>query len=120
MKKNKLFLVGIFLGFTNLAICPLVSDKFEPFDSPLAFILGQILLISMSIYIGYRYHFKALIFTLLGSHLGQNLYIIFLGSDEQRTWFLLGFFTTLVFLFLPLTLGVMSVFISVAKTNKRI
>lgn len=117
LTRKNIFLVGIIIGGLSWAICPLVSDKFEPFDTGLGYVLGQILMTSFTVYIGFNGGFRNLLVAVFGAYVGQNAYAFTFGSDETRAWFLLLMFTSLFLCVIPLLAGIVSMFISKYKTR---
>ncbi len=107
MNSLLILVAGIAAGALSWAICPLVSDSFEPFDSTLGLIIGQVLLVSLAGYIGYKFTLRALGIVIFGMHGGQIAYLYLFGSNEQRIWIFFGMATTLGFLVLPLLFGVL-------------
>ncbi len=122
MKHLKLIIIGIIVGAVSWACSGWFSDRFEPFDSDIGFILNQLLLSFFVIYIGYKKGAKSLLLFLLSAYIGLNAYSYIFGGSEQKAWFLLGLFTTLVFFIVPLLLGFTAKSVSVLqkKYNKKI
>jgi hypothetical protein len=122
MKHLQLIIIGIFVGAISWACSGWFSDRFEPFDSELGFILNQLLLSIFAIYLGYKKGVKSLLLFIFYAYIGLNSYSYIFGSSEQKALFLLGLFTTLVFLFFPLLLGFIAKSVSVLqqKYNKKI
>ena len=108
MKKSAIFLIGIFFGAASWAVCPLVGDRFEPFDSDIGLLLGQGFMSMFAIHIGWTKKFKSFLIAVLGLYLGQISYAYIFGSDELRAWFFLGTITTLALCVLPFFAGVFS------------
>jgi hypothetical protein len=105
MKHLQTISFGIIIGAISWACSGWFSDRFEPFDSTVGFVLNQLLLSCFSIYWGYKKGAIPLLLFLLSAYIGLNAYSYIFGGTEQKTWFLLGLITTLVFFSLPLVLG---------------
>lgn len=109
MRYNFIFLIsGAIVGALSWAVCPLVSNYFEPFDSISGFTCGQVILSIAAIYAGTTSKYLTLLFGALGAHMGQNIYAYVFGSGDQRAYFLITIFTSLALLVIPLILGLMT------------
>ena len=117
MKHLKLIIIGVFVGAISWACSGWFSDRFEPFDSDIGFKLNQLLLSAFAIYFGYKKGAKNLMFFLLYAYIGLNAYAYTFGGSEQKSWFILGLTTTLVFFVVPLALGFISKGVSVVQTK---
>ncbi|HEB94363.1 MAG TPA: hypothetical protein ENI94_13065 [Gammaproteobacteria bacterium] len=117
-----LIIIGFVAGAVSWAVVSIVSDKFEPFDSSIGFISGQIILSSIAFWIGYKKRIIALFIYLLTSYLGMNVYAYVFGSSEQKAWILLGMFSALFLMFFPLLSGVIGKIINTVqyKYNNRV
>ncbi len=122
MKHLKIISIGIIIGAISWACSGWFSDRFEPFDSSVGFILNQLLLSVFAIYLGYTKGGKSLLLFLAFAYVGLNAYSYLFGGSEQKAWFLLGLFTTLVFFITPLVLGFIAKSVSVwqKKYNKNL
>ena len=108
--ENKYFplISGLVLGAASWAIVPLVSNKFEPMDSELAFYLGQSILSVVSFYFGYSYGLKHVLKYILGIYISCNVYSYIFGTDDNRGWAILGLITFFLFLcIIPLAFGIL-------------
>ena len=118
MKKFVLALFGgLIIGALSWAVVPIVSDRFEPFDSTSGFYSCQFIMSSIAAYYGYNYRFGLLATLFIGLHTGQNLYAYVFGGSERRNWFLLGLFTTLALLVFPLVAGIVDYIIQRIRKN---
>ncbi len=116
MKKASTSLLnGLVLGAASWAIVPLVSDRFEPFDSELGLYLGQSVLSVASFYFGYSNGLKYVILFLIGVYVSSNVYPYLLGSSEQRAWAVLGLITTVALCIIPLVFGALGKLVSIGK-----
>lgn len=116
MKRKYVSLItGLALGAASWAIVPLVSDKFEPFDSESGFYIGQSVLSLASFIFGYLYGLKYVFIFITGSYISFNAYPFIFGSSESRAWASLGLVTTLVLCFYPLIFGIFGKLISIGK-----
>jgi hypothetical protein len=116
------FIAGVALGAFSWAVCPLVSGHFEPFDTSLGLIIGQMSMLLLAIYTGWAKKLGFLLLLLVGMYLGQNLYAYAFGSSEIRAWMLLGLFSTLLLCILPSIGGFIArgVSLYVQRTNESI
>lgn len=116
MKKMTLaVLAGLFFGALSWASAGMVSDRFEPFDTEIGFYFSQAILSIFAIYTGYRSGVVALLIYLVAAHVGLNVYAFVLGNAEHRAWALLGLFTTIPLLFIPLVSGLVGKIIFVIQ-----
>lgn len=81
---------GVALGALSWAIVPLVSNKFEPFDTEIGFYLGQAILSAGAFYVGFSKGFKQVVILIVGMYVGGNLYAYIFGSSEARAYVVLG------------------------------
>ena len=109
------FLGGLVLGAVSWAIVPLVSDRFEPFDSELGFYLGQSILSAASFYLGFSNGLKSVFMFTIGVYVGCNVYPFIFGSSEQRAWALLLLITSITLCVIPLAFGFFGKFTRVWK-----
>ena len=113
-------IVGIIFGALSWAIVPLVSNKFEPFDSEAGFYIGQSVLSIIAIYLGYKHSLKHVLIYILGIYVSSNAYPYIFGSSESRVWAGLGLITTLALCIYPLISGIVGKIIKIVyiKYNK--
>jgi len=62
MKARIVFIACIFLGAFSWAICPLLSNTFEPFDSDAGFAVGQSVMLIFMVYVGWSTSFKHILY----------------------------------------------------------
>ena len=110
-----LTIIGFLAGVASWGVVTVVSDKFEPFDSGLGFVLGQIILSSIALWVGYKRRIVTLLTYLLAAYMGMNVYAYTFGGSEQKAWILLGLFSSLFLLFFPLLSGVIGKIINVIQ-----
>jgi hypothetical protein len=116
MKRKYVSLItGLALGAASWAIVPLVSDKFEPFDSESGFYIGQSILSIASFIFGYLYGLKHVFIFIFGSYISFNVYPFIFGSSESRAWASLGLVTTLALCFYPLAFGIFGKLVGIGK-----
>jgi hypothetical protein len=108
---------GLILGAASWAVVPLVSNKFEPFDSDLALYIGQTLLSLCALYLGYRHGLKYVFIFVFGIYLISNIYPCLFGSSESRAWAVLGLITTLTLCLIPLVSGIIGKLSKIGKTK---
>jgi hypothetical protein len=108
MNKYILFIIGIFLGALSWAVCPLVSDRFEPFDTGKGFIIGQLSMLVFAAYVGWNKNMKAVMLSVAGLYLGQNAYAYIFGTGETRAWAVLLLFTSIELCIVPLISGLVA------------
>ncbi|GED21595.1 hypothetical protein HHA01_05720 [Halomonas halmophila] len=106
------FLLGALLGAFSWAVCPLVSDQFEPFDTLVGLAAGQALMLAFALYTGCRKKHVLLWWLVAGIYAGQNLYAYAFGSSGTREWFLLGLVTSVLLCILPLVGGSLAKWVS--------
>jgi hypothetical protein len=121
MNKRTIFVIGFILGCLSWAICPLVSDRFEPFDTGIGFLIGQVIMAVFTVYIGFIANYKKLLLAVLGLYLGQNAYAYVVGGSEAKAWAVLLLFTSIFLCIIPLVFGLsakgINVFLQHRKTN---
>ena len=116
MKKTYIsFVVGFSLGAVSWALVPLVSDRFEPYDSEAGFYIGQSILAMAAFYIGFSGSIKNVFFFVIGIYISCNIYPYIFGSSESRAWAALGLITTLTLCAYPLIFGVLGRLASIGK-----
>jgi hypothetical protein len=98
---------GVALGALSWAIVPLVSNKFEPFDTEIGFYLGQAILSATAFYVGFSQGLKPVFVLIVGIYVGGNLYAYTFGSGEARAYALLGLITHWALCVYPLLAGVL-------------
>ncbi|WP_126456946.1 hypothetical protein [Sulfuriflexus mobilis] len=98
---------GFVLGAAGWAIVPLVSDRFEPFDSDLGFYMGQSMLSAFAFYFGFKHGLKQVFIFILGAYISANVYPYVFGSSESRAWAYLALITTLALCILPMLSGIL-------------
>jgi hypothetical protein len=111
------FVGGIILGIAGWAIVPLVSDRFEPFDSDLGFCIGQSILSIVAFYIGFSFGLRYVFIYVFGIYMASNAYPYIFGSSESRAWASLALITTLALCVFPLLLGVLGKLARFGKTK---
>ena len=94
----RIVILGTIFGIFSWAICPIVSDRVEPFDTMMGHLIGQFVMLIWLVYIGYSCHsFKSVALGVLGIYLGQVVYAFILNP----AWILLGVFTILSLCVIP-------------------
>ncbi len=100
----KFVVIGILVGILSWAVCPLVSDRIEPFDTGLGFIIGQSMMFIAMIYAGYSTRsFLLVMLAVIGIYLGQVGYSYFAVGSE---WIVLGMITIITLCVIPLLGGI--------------
>ncbi len=105
MNRRVILVIAFILGGLSWAICPLVSDHFEPFDTGIGFLIGQVAMSVFTAYIGFVADYKKLLVAVLGLYLGLNAYAYVFGSSEARAWAVLLLFTSIFLCIIPLVVG---------------
>jgi hypothetical protein len=105
MNKLSIIIVSLILGASSWAICPLVSKRFEPFDTGLGFFIGQFVMVLFTVYIGWKTNTINVIISVLGLYFSQNAYAYIFGTSEAIVWAVLLLVTSLVLCILPLIGG---------------
>lgn len=100
---------GLALGALSWGIVPLVSERFEPFDSGVAFLSGQAALCVTAFAIGYFFPARQVLVYVLGVYVSNNAYPWFFGPSDSREWALLGLFTSILLCLLPALSGMLGV-----------
>ncbi len=108
MNKRILFISGVILGALSWAICPLVSDRFEPFDTGRGYFIGQFVMLIFVSYIGWFSNIKKVILSVAGLYVGQNVYAYIFGTSEAKAWAVLLLFTSIFLCLLPLVGGLVA------------
>ncbi len=98
--------VGVVAVAMSWGVVGLVSDRYEPFDSGIGFLIGQFILSAIAFRVGYKKKPGDLIVYLVAAYVGMNSYSYIFGGSEQRAWVLLGMITTIALIVFPLIFGV--------------
>ena len=121
MNKKVILVIGFILGCFSWAICPLVSDRFEPFDTGIGYLIGQVIMSVFTVYVGFIANYKKLLVAVLGLYIGQNAYAYIMGSSEAKAWAILLIFTSIFLCIIPLVFGLLArgttVYLRHRKTN---
>ncbi len=118
MKRTYLSIIsGFTLGAASWAVVPLVSDRFEPFDSELGFYIGQSILSLVAFYIGFSTGLKYVFIFIIGVYISSNAYPYIFGSSESRAWASLGLITALALCLYPLVFGIAGKIACVGKVK---
>lgn len=86
----KLATFGSVAGAVSWAVVPVVSGKFEPFDSTVGLFANQIVLSIPVVIVAWRYRLSTALLLALGAYIGINAYVFALGGAEHRAWWALG------------------------------
>ena len=105
MNRLSIIIVSLILGAASWAICPLVSDRFEPFDTGLGFLIGQFVMIIFTTYVGWTTTAKNVILSVSGLYVSQNAYAYIFGTDEAKAWAYLLLITSITLCIFPLISG---------------
>lgn len=106
--KLKIFLIGLLAGAISWAICPILFEKPEPYDTSMGLYLGQFILIITAFYISHKHAFSAFLISITAMYIGINTYVYVFGSSEQKAWWILNLMTSISLILLPLCVGIMS------------
>ncbi len=101
--------LGFLLGAASWFIVPLVSNKFEPYDSETGFWIGQGLMVAAAFYFGFSDGIKSIVVFMVGAYIGLNIYPYLFGGSEQRAWASLGLVVSTLLCVLPLIAGIVGV-----------
>jgi len=96
MNRAIIFIVSLVLGAASWAVCPLVSESFEPFDTSLGLLIGQSVMIIFTVYVGWKTNTINVILSVVGLYIGQNIYSYIFGSSEAKAWAALLLITSTV------------------------
>ena len=105
MNKPSIFIVSLILGAASWAVCPLVSDRFEPFDTGIGFIIGQLLMVTFTAYVGWTTNTISVILSVVGLYISQNVDAYIFGTSEAKAWAILLLLTSITLCILPLISG---------------
>lgn len=108
--------VGLGLGALSWALCPLLGDRIEPFDTGVGFLAGQVLMSTALVWIGYATgSWSKVALAVLGLYGGQVLYsAVAVGT----TWLLLGLVTITALCVFPAVGGGLGVGIGKAARRR--
>ena len=112
--------VGVIAGAISWGVVGLVSDKYEPFDSGIGYLIGQFMLSGIAFRVGYKKKLGDLIVYLVAAYVGMNSYSYIFGGSEQRASALLVMITTIALIVFPLIFGVIGIIVRnvLQKYNK--
>ena len=105
---------GFLLGMLSWLVPLAVSGRFEPYDSTSGLLANQLVLAGPMAALALRYRPQAFLLCLLAAYVGMNAYKFAFGGSEQRTWALLGAFSSAFLTLLPGLIG------AVAATIRRL
>ena len=108
MNRAIIFIVSLVLGAASWAVCPLVSESFEPFDTSLGLLIGQSVMIIFTVYVGWKTNTINVILSVVGLYIGQNIYSYIFGSSEAKAWAALLLITSTVLCVFPLIGGLIA------------
>jgi len=106
MKQTILIITGIFLGALSWIVCPLVSERFEPFDTGIGLFIGQSIMLLFTVYVGWVRNIKSVLVAIVGIYIGQNAYAYLFGGSEAVAWAGLLLFTSIFLCVIPLVGGI--------------
>ncbi|MES9907005.1 MAG: hypothetical protein ABW150_00675 [Candidatus Thiodiazotropha sp.] len=117
--KNMIFVitVGIIAGTTSWAVVGLVSDRYEPFDSDTGFYIGQFILSTIALWVGYNKKLIDLVVYLVAAYFGMNAYSYIFGGSEQKAWVMLGMITTISLIVFPSIFGIIGKLVGYMQRN---
>jgi hypothetical protein len=107
--------LGVALGAASWFVVPLVSNKFEPYDSDTGLLIGQALMAAAAFYFGFVHRIINIVVFIVGAYIGLNLYPYLFGGSEQRAWASLGLLVSTLLCVLPLIAGIFGI---IAKYGK--
>ncbi len=119
MNSSIIFAISIVLGCLSWGVASLVSDRYEPFDTGIGFIAGQVIMAAFTGYIGFNENVKKLLVTVFGMYLGMNSYAYIFGGDEARAWAYLLLLTSLTLCVIPMVVGLVARGISAFKEHRK-
>lgn len=96
---------GGLIGASNWLITGMISGSFDPYDSSLGLLINQLILAMPALLLAWFYRPRIWLLFLLCAYVGLNVSSYIFGSSEARAWFMLGAFTSLVFLMFPAALA---------------
>jgi hypothetical protein len=106
-KKLPSLLIGIVLGAASWFVVPLVSNKFEPFDSDTGLYIGQALMSAAAFYMGFSRGINILLIFVFGAYVGLNIYPYAFGTSEHRAWAGLGLLMSTLLCICPIGVGLL-------------
>lgn len=98
-------ILGFVIGLVVWAIVPLVSDKFEPFDSSTGMLIGQLVSSALAGYLGFSRGVRSVFVFIAGLYIGFNVYSYTFGSTDARAMFSLGLLINISLCVVPLVSG---------------
>jgi len=116
--KLRALIIGLVLGALSWAVVPLVSNNFEPFDSGIGFLIGQIAMSAGALYFAYSKGIKNITLYMLGIYVGQNIYAYVFGTSGTRLWAGLLLITSIALCVFPLIAAVIGKTINVLRNKK--
>ncbi len=81
-----LLLQAAVVGGFSWALCPWVSNQFEPFDTTLGLLLGQVFMVTFVALVAWYNTLGGVLLSVVGLYFGQNAYAYVFGGDESRAW----------------------------------
>ncbi len=99
--------LGLLAGMASWFVVPLVSDRFEPYDSGIGLGLGQATMMCAAYALGFLRGMKGVWAFVVSAYLGLNLYPMLFGSSESRAWAGLGLLVSLLLCIAPLLAGLL-------------
>jgi len=117
--KLKALGIGFALGALSWAVVPLVSNNFEPFDSGIGFLIGQVVMSVGAFYFAFSTGIKNILLYMLGIYIGQNIYAYVFGPPGTRSWALLLLITSITLCVFPLIAAIISKTINVISVKRK-
>jgi hypothetical protein len=102
---------GLGCGALSWFTAHAVSGSFEPYDSSTGLAANQLVLCLPAILLACKPRLALILLYFLGAWLGMIAYAYAFGGSEQRAWAMLGAVTSLLLLFWPVVLAVVTVVI---------
>lgn len=116
MKRTSTSLVvGLILGAVSWAIVPIMSGRFEPFDSEIGFYTGQIMLATAAFYLGFTHGMKQVLVYIVGVYIGSIIYAYVFGSSDARALIIFGLIVTWGLCIFPLLSGIIGKLVRIGK-----
>jgi len=100
-------------------VVPLVADEFEPFDSGIGFLIGQLIMSAGAFYFAFAKDTKSILVYLLGIYLGQNIYAYAFGPPGTRSWAGLLLITSIALCVFPVIAAISGKLITILSNRSQ-
>ena len=104
--KLHVFLTGLVAGAVSWAICYILFGISEPYDTPIGFGIGQLILITTALYVSNKHPFSILTLNVFAMYIGINAYAYIFARSGERSWWTINLVVSVSLTLLPFFIGI--------------